>query len=113
MENNQTVKHGGSDDESAAGTCVAGMIWVISILLIVVTFPFSLCVCIRMVQVSTFYVLQISIDFVHTYLTEELFLGIRKSCHLQTWTHQERWSCWPWSLFHCSMHGPSKNWNVF
>ena len=47
------------------------------------------------------------------YLTEELFLGIRKSCHLQTWTHQERWSCWPWSLFHCSMHGPSKNWNVF
>merc|ERR1712025_937004 len=50
MENNQTVKNGGSDDESAAGTCVAGIIWVISILLIVVTFPFSLCVCIRMVQ---------------------------------------------------------------
>merc|ERR1712001_262248 len=41
---------GGSDDESAGGKCVAGLIWVISIILICCTFPFSLCVCVRMVQ---------------------------------------------------------------
>merc|ERR1712038_145781 len=41
---------GGGDDESAGGKCVAGLIWVISIILICCTFPFSLCVCVRMVQ---------------------------------------------------------------
>merc|ERR1711981_198953 len=41
---------GGSDDESAGGKCVAGLIWVISIILICCTFPFSLCICVRMVQ---------------------------------------------------------------
>ena len=43
---------GGGDDESACGSFVAGLIWFISILLIICTFPFSLCVCVRMVQVS-------------------------------------------------------------
>ena len=42
---------GGSDDESAGGKCVAGLIWVISIILICCPFPFSLCICVRMVQV--------------------------------------------------------------
>merc|ERR1712183_554844 len=41
---------GGGDDESAGGKCVAGLIWVISIILICCTFPFSLCICVRMVQ---------------------------------------------------------------
>ena len=40
-----------TDDEGAAGKCVAGLIWVVSIILICCTFPFSLCVCVRMVQV--------------------------------------------------------------
>ena len=47
---NEVKPSGGSDDESACGSCVAGLIWIISILLIICTFPFSLCVCIRMVQ---------------------------------------------------------------
>ena len=47
---NEVKPRGGSDDESACGSCVAGLIWIISILLIICTFPFSLCVCIRMVQ---------------------------------------------------------------
>ena len=38
-------------DDDAAGKCVAGLIWVVSIILICCTFPFSLCVCVRMVQV--------------------------------------------------------------
>ena len=39
-----------ADDESALGSCAAFLILVISSLLIIVTFPFSLCVCIKMVQ---------------------------------------------------------------
>ena len=41
----------GSDDESAAGACVAGLIWVLSLIMIFCTFPFSLCVTIKQVQV--------------------------------------------------------------
>jgi hypothetical protein len=41
----------GDDDESAAGSCVAGLIWVLSMLMICCTFPFSLCVCMKQIQV--------------------------------------------------------------
>ena len=40
------------EDDSVCGSCVSGLIYVISMILIILTFPFSLCVCIRMVQVS-------------------------------------------------------------
>ena len=40
------------DDESVGSKCVAGLIWVISMILICCTFPFSLCVCVRVVQVQ-------------------------------------------------------------
>merc|ERR1711990_1136357 len=39
-----------SEDDSVAGSFVAGLIYIISMLLIVCTFPFSLCICVRMVQ---------------------------------------------------------------
>ena len=39
-----------SDDESCCGKCVAGFIWVLSMILICLTFPFSLFLCIKMVQ---------------------------------------------------------------
>merc|ERR1711874_937148 len=38
------------DEDSVAGSFVAGLIYVLSMLLIICTFPFSLCVCVRMVQ---------------------------------------------------------------
>ena len=41
-----------SGDDSVAGSFVAGLIYVISMLLIICTFPFSLFVCVRMVQVN-------------------------------------------------------------
>jgi erythrocyte band 7 integral membrane protein len=39
-----------TEDDSMAGSFVAGLIYVISMILIICTFPFSLCVCVRMVQ---------------------------------------------------------------
>ena len=66
---------GGGDDESACGSFVAGLIWFISILLIICTFPFSLCVCVRMVQVSKDIIvnfiksLKTSYNPPHTYIT--------------------------------------------
>ena len=49
--NNDIDDKGASDDESVGGKCVAGLIWVISMILICCTLPFSLFVCIRIVQV--------------------------------------------------------------
>jgi len=40
----------GGDDESCGGSCVSTLIFIISMILIICTFPFSLCVCIKMVQ---------------------------------------------------------------
>lgn len=37
-------------DSSVCGSCAAGLIWVMSWILIACTFPFSLCFCIKMVQ---------------------------------------------------------------
>ena len=45
------VQDGDSDDGSGCGSCIGGVIYVFSMILIIVTFPFSLCVCVRMVQV--------------------------------------------------------------
>ena len=42
--------HMGGDDPSYFGSCISTIIFVISVILIVCTFPFSLCVCIKMVQ---------------------------------------------------------------
>merc|ERR1712110_702702 len=39
-----------TEDDSMAGSFVAGLIYVISMILIICTFPFSLCVCIKQVQ---------------------------------------------------------------
>jgi len=55
MESERVVKTNsanpsGGDDESGMGKCVAGMIWVLSMLMIFCTFPFSLCVTIKQVQ---------------------------------------------------------------
>ena len=40
----------GEDRTSYFGSCISTVIFVISAILIVCTFPFSLCVCIKMVQ---------------------------------------------------------------
>ena len=50
---NRNVRSGneGSDDDSVCGSFISGLIFVMSMILIICTFPFSLCVCIRMVQV--------------------------------------------------------------
>jgi len=47
---NARASDGGSDDDSVCGSCIAGLIWVMSMILIICTFPFSLFVCISMVQ---------------------------------------------------------------
>ena len=39
------------EDTSYCGSCISTLIFVVSAILIVFTFPFSLCVCIKMVQV--------------------------------------------------------------
>ena len=38
------------EDDSVCGSFVSGLIFVVSMILIICTFPFSICVCIRMVQ---------------------------------------------------------------
>merc|ERR1711962_1909100 len=48
VEYQRTMKD--QDDDAGCGGFVGGLIWVISMILIVCTFPFSLCVCIKMVQ---------------------------------------------------------------
>merc|ERR1712025_1477940 len=50
MENNQTVKNGGSDDESAAGGFCAVILTIFSVLFIILTFPITIFFCIRIVQ---------------------------------------------------------------
>merc|ERR1712227_470857 len=48
VEYQRTTKD--QDEDEGCGGFVGGLIWVISMILIVCTFPFSLCVCIKMVQ---------------------------------------------------------------
>merc|ERR1719471_2814998 len=38
------------DDDSYCGSCVSTVIFIFSVILIICTFPFSLCVCVKMVQ---------------------------------------------------------------
>lgn len=38
------------DEDSGMNSCIGALIWVISMILIICTFPFSLCVCVKMVQ---------------------------------------------------------------
>merc|ERR1711997_910006 len=38
------------DDDGGCGSCVGTLIWIISMILIICTFPFSLCVTVKMVQ---------------------------------------------------------------
>ncbi len=47
---NMTVE-GSEESETGCNSFAAGLIWFFSVLLIVLTFPLSLCICIRMVQV--------------------------------------------------------------
>jgi len=49
LERGRSVPDGG-DDDSACGSCASVLIAAISWLLIICTFPLSLCVCIKMVQ---------------------------------------------------------------
>ena len=57
MENERAdrSKPGRTEDDSTVGGCVSGLIWVLSMLMICCTFPFSLCVCIKQVQVRYMY----------------------------------------------------------
>ena len=41
----------GSDNDTVCSSFISGLIFVMSMIMIICTFPFSLCVCIRMVQV--------------------------------------------------------------
>ena len=43
----------GDSDASGCGSFFGGIIWVFSMILIIATFPLSLFVCVRMVQVIT------------------------------------------------------------
>merc|ERR1719460_1215001 len=38
------------EEDSGLNSCIGALIWVISMILIICTFPFSLCVCVKMVQ---------------------------------------------------------------
>ena len=42
------------DDESYCGSAISTIIFVLSVIMIILTFPFSLCVCMKMVQVRIF-----------------------------------------------------------
>jgi len=50
VRSSSSAKPERSDEDSAMGNCVSGLLWVLSMLLICCTFPFSLCVCIKQVQ---------------------------------------------------------------
>merc|ERR1712083_553131 len=41
---------GSGDEDEGCGSCVGTLIWIISMILIICTFPFSLCVTVKMVQ---------------------------------------------------------------
>ena len=69
------------EDTSYCGSCVSTVIFIFSALLICLTFPFSLCVCIKMVQVLMFLLFEI---FFNYYLSNSraeklLFYGFRAS----------------------------------
>ena len=69
------------EDTSYCGSCVSTVIFIFSALLICLTFPFSLCVCIKMVQVLMFLLFLI---FFNYYLSNSraeklLFYGFRAS----------------------------------
>jgi len=49
MGRSNSVKYP-ANESSGAGACIEGLIWVISMLLVCCTFPFSLCVCMKQVQ---------------------------------------------------------------
>merc|ERR1711963_680518 len=49
MGRSSSVKYP-ANESSGAGACIEGLIWVISMLLVCCTFPFSLCVCMGVVQ---------------------------------------------------------------
>ena len=51
-EDNMAVETRGDGDDSVCNSFASAMIFFVSVILIIVTFPFSLCVCIRMVQVT-------------------------------------------------------------
>ena len=57
----------GGDDESCGGSCVSTLIFIISMILIICTFPFSLCVCIKMVQVRNQYLDIANIFYLYLY----------------------------------------------
>ena len=52
--NNVSLDGGGDmEDDSASALVVSGLILVVSLILIICTFPFSLFFCVRMLQVDT------------------------------------------------------------
>ena len=72
----------GGDDESCGGSCVSTLIFVISMILIICTFPFSLCVCIKMVQVRNQYLSRYCKYILLPISLSYYVLGVRKSCYI-------------------------------
>ena len=53
------------NDDTVCGSLASAAIFVFSILLIILTFPFSLCVCLKMVQVRPFFRFSINYFIIH------------------------------------------------
>ena len=86
---------------SSSETLCGMLIMILSIFFIIITFPFSLCVCLRMVQVRfNFWYLTLRSDVM-------ISTGIPKGCHLQIGKIEVGRGSRSWPILHHSLHGPN------
>lgn len=80
-----------------APSVVARLLIIASIILVIVTLPFSLCLVIKVVQVLT--------PQLSSLYARDLILGIREDCHLPTREDPDRGSAGPGRVLHHSLRG--------
>ena len=90
------------DEYGFCSGCFTFLLTVISVLLILCTLPFSLCVIMRMVQVL------VPIPFRNT-RCNLLILGVRTGSHIPVRSGQTWWGHGPGPLLHFALHGSSKD----
>lgn len=81
---------------------VVSIITALSMILIVITFPFSLLACMKMVQVSVALVKK------HNDTDQNLQyepIGVRACSTLSAWKDQKGWPSWSWSILYHPLHG--------
>ena len=101
-----------NEPPSATETLCSKVILVFSFILIVCTFPLSLCVCLRMVQVIIC-ILLTGIYFINGSSPIDIFsvnqnVGIRAGSFIQAWKNQSWGPCWPRIVVHRTLHGQNR-----